>query len=711
MLMNDMFQGFKCRKSSNVVLGIFAVLLISVIVAASFTECCGVVQPRPVFSLQNTSTQNTSNQLQTIYNGVDLQQLGPQPVVSQRELVVPDDYKTINAAISNASSGDTIYVKAGVYYENPVITKSISIIGENSANTVLIGSGGSLGDNVFTVEANNVVISGFTIKSLSYSNASFYANGICLGAGNLTSVMVGEETVPSNSIGGDNCSIVGDNIVNDGWGVVYSGGGKSNLTLSENNITGNAVGGIALFGGSSNVISDNRIYNNTAGAGMVLNGYLDQIYGNYLSGNLRGIELGASNSVVYGNNITQNSVDGIYVETSNNIISANSVSNNLVGIYLNSAFAPENNTIYHNNFVGNSQNAFVGNPYGEEFFSRQTWDNGYPSGGNYWSNYTGVDVKSGSGQNQAGLDGIGDSPLVIDAYNVDPYPLMAPFNVAGALTPPAPVQPLPISSNHLCALWQMNQIGQDDTTPDSTGNNPAVLGSDVHNVTGFAPVLVPGKFGEAMNFTDNQYLIVPVSPSLDVSGAVTIDAWIKVVTIANYAYNNIIVKCTRIDTSKLPPRILGLAVNGLAPGNGNSVPVGALRGYVTTATGGFNEIATTSSVIPLNQWVHVVFTRSLTTGMHLYVNGVEQKVMVTYGVQNPAGPIILGTEYYIGHGLSSAIDELSISNVALVPSVAPLWLQWWFWIVMASVIVIAVGGAVYVVSSKKRRLAISESHY
>jgi len=47
------------------------------------------------------------------------------------------------------------------------------------------------------------------------------------------------------------------------------------------------------------------------------------------------------------------------------------------------------------------------------------WDDGYPSGGNYWSDYTGVDANS---------DGIGDTPYILDAQNVDNYPLMQPFN-------------------------------------------------------------------------------------------------------------------------------------------------------------------------------------------------------------------------------------------------------------------------------------------
>jgi nitrous oxidase accessory protein NosD len=43
-----------------------------------------------------------------------------------------------------------------------------------------------------------------------------------------------------------------------------------------------------------------------------------------------------------------------------------------------------------------------------------TWDDGYPFGGNYWSNYTGIDEYSGPSQNETSSDGIGDTPYVVD---------------------------------------------------------------------------------------------------------------------------------------------------------------------------------------------------------------------------------------------------------------------------------------------------------
>jgi hypothetical protein len=56
--------------------------------------------------------------------------------------------------------------------------------------------------------------------------------------------------------------------------------------------------------------------------------------------------------------------------------------------------------------------------------SEAQWDNGYPSGGNWWKQYSGVDAKHGPYQDQPGGDGIGDTPYVIAPGNIDRYPLM-----------------------------------------------------------------------------------------------------------------------------------------------------------------------------------------------------------------------------------------------------------------------------------------------
>jgi hypothetical protein len=95
-----------------------------------------------------------------------------------------------------------------------------------------------------------------------------------------------------------------------------------------------------------------------------------------------------------------------------------------------------NNSIYHNNFLDHNlrfdtiEEVYVG-----------AWDDCYPSGGNYWSDYTGTDLYSGVYQNETGSDGIGDTPYVIDENNVDHYPLMHPW---------APTQPVVTVTVDIC---------------------------------------------------------------------------------------------------------------------------------------------------------------------------------------------------------------------------------------------------------------------
>jgi len=79
-----------------------------------------------------------------------------------------------------------------------------------------------------------------------------------------------------------------------------------------------------------------------------------------------------------------------------------------------------NNSVFHNNFIDNAVQVYSS-------ASTNVWDNGYPSGGNYWSDYNGTDLYSGVYQNEPGSDGIGDTPYVIDENNVDNYPLIYPY--------------------------------------------------------------------------------------------------------------------------------------------------------------------------------------------------------------------------------------------------------------------------------------------
>lgn len=78
-------------------------------------------------------------------------------------------------------------------------------------------------------------------------------------------------------------------------------------------------------------------------------------------------------------------------------------------------------SIYHNNFGQNGGWTAVAGP------ELITWSAGYPEGGNFWSNHTGPDVKSGADQAGQGADGIVDLPMDIGFAGSDPYPLTTPW--------------------------------------------------------------------------------------------------------------------------------------------------------------------------------------------------------------------------------------------------------------------------------------------
>ena len=94
-----------------------------------------------------------------------------------------------------------------------------------------------------------------------------------------------------------------------------------------------------------------------------------------------------------------------------------------------------NNTIYHNNFINNPTQAYDGSFNSP--FSVNTWDNDYPSGGNYWSDYQSKYPSATEIDNS----GIGNTPYIIDPNNTDRYPLLNQFDITTIAPTPTPTVP------------------------------------------------------------------------------------------------------------------------------------------------------------------------------------------------------------------------------------------------------------------------------
>ena len=249
-------------------------------------------------------------------------------------IYVSTNHSTIQEAINQADPGDTIFVRKGTYYENVIVNKSVSLVGEDRDSTIVDGNRQG---SVISIVANNVNISGFTIR---YSGNDYYDSGIYV----------------DHSSGND---ISHNTITNNRDGMYLDS--SSNNVFSENTITNNRDG-INLYSSSNNMVSENTISSNS----------------------YYGISLFSSSNNVFSENTITNNRDGMYLySSSNNVVSENTISSNsYYGMYL--TLDSSNNIIYFNNFNDTHTHVWTD--------STNVWDDG--SEGNYWSDYTGQDLNA-----------------------------------------------------------------------------------------------------------------------------------------------------------------------------------------------------------------------------------------------------------------------------------------------------------------------------
>ena len=338
-------------------------------------------------------------------------------------------------------------------------------------------------------------------------------------------------------------SIDANNVTANGQAGIWISGSSANNSLVGNSVTANSGLGIWFLNSASNFLSNNNVANNDAGiylvsspnntlsgntmgdnkhnfgvygtdlsmfvqsvdtsnvvegkpvyyivsqSGIMISndsyaevGYVGlvnctnvTVQGLDLTNNIQGLLLAYTNdSTITGNNPTNNAA-GIYLWTStNNTLSDNNLTNNDIGV---ATYYSDDNSIFHNSMNNPTQI--------DAQYSTNIWDDGYPSGGNRWSDHNGTDTYSGPYQNETGSDGLGDSNYTIDANNIDRYPLMGTYTSFNA----SPEQTVQTISNSTISSFAFNGTAISFNVSGETGTRgfcriciPAALMGNTYRV-------------------------------------------------------------------------------------------------------------------------------------------------------------------------------------------------------------------------------------
>ncbi len=448
----------------------------------------------------------------------------------------PGNYTAIQDAIDNASSFDTIYVYGGVYYEHLVIDVPVALIGESRETTIIDGVWSS---NVVDIRASGATMREFTVRNSGVTGSD---RGVRLI--NVENCTIENNIIRNNNVGillyYSNNSMIANNSVHDNEDGIYLSLSENNTVVNNNVSSNNLLGinlgasnfgvvsgntvlgnleGISIGYSNNSLVSRNKVLNNDYGISLVFTANTT-VHNNTVEGSDFGILVKEDdNNSVLDNTVSNSTTSGIYLKTTNNnTVQGNTVMDNNYGIYLylsddnevqsNEAvrsaedglvlwssnrsviwdntfsesvnvganlYSSFSNRFFHNNFLGNGVFQAI------DYLGYNDWDDGYPSGGNYWDEYEGEDEMSGPDQDQPGYDGIGDTARTVwGGAMEDRYPLMHPWGG----TPPY----LPYKVQFLYGTEGDGELHLNWTAPSYDGGSPVTnyliyKGPSMDNIT------------------------------------------------------------------------------------------------------------------------------------------------------------------------------------------------------------------------------------
>lgn len=267
------------------------------------------------------------------------------------------NYTSIQTAIDEASPGDIIEVKGGIYNENVTINKMLILHGINGPVIDSRGKGSPV-----SLTCGGTVLEGFNLI-----NSSEYESGINILFGpdwfsnslNNSGVTIRYNLLSNNydgiTIEESPNNIIERNIIKNNRNVGLNLKNSMHNMLKGNTIANNSEG-ISLIASTGNVIEDNSLFNNS-GNGISLVSYLSE-YGPYGY---------SDNNIVSGNELVNNEKGIFLAYAERNNISHNKLIDNGYGIYLQGSL---NNSVFNNDYFNNTLNNVSGNQSRNEMHFR-----------------------------------------------------------------------------------------------------------------------------------------------------------------------------------------------------------------------------------------------------------------------------------------------------------------------------------------------------
>lgn len=369
-----------------------------------------------VFSSNNTISENTLNDN---LNGIYLDDFSKFTTMRDNSIsggqmnfgVSPDIGHYVSDGsdlINDIDTSNTVNGKPIVYWMNQhnqkVPTNAGYVMLVNSTNILIQDLNLSNNvQNIFLLTSNNTIIANSSITNSIYgidigwfgwldSNASIYYRFYSF-----------------------NTTVNGNMLVNNAVGIRVLG--SDNSTISNNTLRRNPLGILAdtsnsIISRNMVIASDIQLSASYPGPDLGIFYYPEWQQERSIelaSLEIGGIIVGGDYTVVYGNTVTNSSI-GIFMDD---------LIRNIWGYRC---------IVFHNNLINNTRQALPAPRV------PNSWDNSYPSGGNYWSDYNGTDFYGGSDRNETSSDGIGDQAFMVflnppQSSVIDDYPLMGPISI------------------------------------------------------------------------------------------------------------------------------------------------------------------------------------------------------------------------------------------------------------------------------------------